>query len=129
MNKLGRLIVAPAVVVVAVLLMGAKCESTDGTPKGPLVEAKKACGNSPYVMIQDGGKTLTMNEMGERDADGAPRPLMSCVFDELDVPSRVLEHLNRTSSRDGQQSDRWGKYAAQWSFHPDRGVSITITRR
>lgn len=129
MNNLSRLIVAPAAVVAAVLLMGAKCESTDSTPKGPLVEAKKECGNLKYVEIGDGGRTLTMDEKGRDEDDGAPRLLMSCIFDQLHTPTRVLEHINRTSAMSGEQTDTWGRYRAGWTYHPSRGLKITITRK
>lgn len=129
MNILGRLIVAPAVVVGAVLLMGAKCEQADGGGSASLAGAKKACGNSKYVQISDGGRTLEMDGQGRKDADGAPQPLMACVFDELDTPQSVLNHINRTSAMSGDQTDAWGKYRAGWVYHPDRGLDITITRK
>ncbi len=42
------------------------------------------------------------------------------------MPERVRNHVASTRALDGIQEDDWNGYSAQWSYHPDDGLSITI---
>lgn len=49
-----------------------------------------------------------------------------CLLDALDVPERVRTHIGQTRALDGLQTDSWSDYSAQWTYHPDDGMTITI---
>jgi phosphatidylethanolamine-binding protein (PEBP) family uncharacterized protein/LysM repeat protein len=54
--------------------------------------------------------------------------VLTCVLANLDVPARVVSHIDQTRALDGLQEDSWGDYNAQWTYHPDSGLTITIWR-
>ena len=76
------------------------------------------------VVLSDKGKTLEL--------DGVYKYLVSdyqfaCVTSTLGMPSSVKSKLSMTRALDGIQSAKFGKISADWSYHPDDGLSITFT--
>jgi hypothetical protein len=42
------------------------------------------------------------------------------------MPERVQNHVSSTRALDGIQEDTWNDYSAQWTYHPDHGLNVTI---
>ena len=83
-----------------------------------------------YVEDED---TLAISGAWGRDSDYGMTPMnllsglvYDCVLESLEVPQRVVEHIQQTRALDGTQTDSWDDYQARWTFHPDSGVSLTI---
>ncbi len=76
------------------------------------------------AVLSDKGKTLEL--------DGVYKYLVSdsqfaCVMSTLGMPSSVKSKLSMTRALDGIQNAKFGKISADWSYHPDDGLSITFT--
>lgn len=98
-------------------------------PGDELEQAVKACNIAELdAFIGDGGKTLNMDGEGQEDTSGLPLTDQLCVLGKLQVTSAVLAHMNDTRALDGRQTDAWGDFKAAWTYHPDDGLDLTITR-
>jgi hypothetical protein len=80
--------------------------------------------NALGAELSDKGKTLEL--------DGVYKYLVSdaqfaCVTSVLAMPSSVKSKLSMTRALDGIQNAKFGKLSADWSYHPDDGLSITFT--
>lgn len=97
-------------------------------PRSALQIAAEACGIGSA--ISDGGHTLSMSRVA---AEEAPGPISydeyTCAMNKLAVPHSVLDHIGTTRALDGMQEDSWGDYKARWTYHPDNGISMTITEK
>lgn len=51
---------------------------------------------------------------------------MICVLGLSGVPDRVISQISSTRALDGMQTAEWDGFAAQWTFHPDAGMNLTI---
>jgi hypothetical protein len=93
----------------------------------PLEQAKQACAStSPYAVIGDSGNTLIIDTRGE-EQPGMTQAEMQCMLDELEVSDAVMSEIGRTRALDGKQAGDWDQFHASWSYHPNSGVSMTIT--
>lgn len=82
------------------------------------------------VTVEDDGATLLVDTRSQdEDPLGVTSLALDCVYDELEVPTRVTESIAQTRALDGRQSDAWGDFTAQWSYHPDSGASVIIARK
>lgn len=92
-------------------------------------EALEACDidkDSRYISVEDGGESLIMTSDGT-ESPGASILDIACVFDELEVPSSIINRFDTTRALDGTQTGTWNDYEATWNYHPDSGANITIT--
>jgi len=101
---------------------------SDGSPESyflsPLAHAKNECAAG---QLADDGTTLIVDTQGEDVGSGSISfAALSCVLAELDTPSYVLSQIDSTRALDGMQSATWESYTAQWTYHPDEGLDITI---
>jgi len=76
------------------------------------------------VVLSDKGKTLELNGVSKYLVSDAQ---FACVTSALGMPSSVKSKLRMTRALDGIQNAKFGKLSADWSFHPDDGLSITFT--
>lgn len=51
---------------------------------------------------------------------------MICVLGLAGTPDRVISQLSSTRALDGMQFAEWDEMAAQWNYHPDSGLNLTI---
>lgn len=78
--------------------------------------------------LEDDGKTLIIDSLGqEEDPLGLGAVVADCVYIDLETPKWVSESVGATRAMDGRQSAEWDNYKAQWSYHPDSGLSMIIT--
>jgi hypothetical protein len=50
-----------------------------------------------------------------------------CVSARLGLPDRIREQMGATRAIDGIQSEEFGDYRAQWTYHPDDGLRVTYS--
>jgi hypothetical protein len=51
---------------------------------------------------------------------------LACVLGMSGVPDRVISQISSTRALDGMQSAEWDEFGAQWTYHPDAGLNLTI---
>lgn len=96
---------------------------------------------SEGITVSDGGKTLSVDMMGESDWGGASIYDVECVLRQLEVPTYVTDAMYNTTAMSGLQ---YGQFEvtlggegtdfaetvfnvdARWSFHPDNGLDATF---
>jgi hypothetical protein len=78
------------------------------------------------AQLGDSGKTLVLNrvflssgQISEYDFD--------CVRNVLSMPLSVWSRIQHTRALDGTQIASWKGMTAQWSYHPDQGLNMTIS--
>lgn len=90
----------------------------------PLADAKNECAAG---QLADDDTTLIIDVQGEELGSGSISfDALYCVLAELDTPSYVISQIESTRALDGMQSANWETYTAQWTYHPDQGLDITI---
>lgn len=105
------------------------CSAGSGSPFesfafAPLADAKNECAAG---QLADDDTTLIIDVEGEDPGSGSLSfDALSCVLAELDTPSYVISQIEGTRALDGMQSADWETYTAQWTYHPDQGLDITI---
>lgn len=60
---------------------------------------------------------------------GVPYSLMDCVYNKLKMPSWVVARIGSTRAIDGEKTARWRGYKAFWTYHPESGLNMTVTKR
>ncbi|OJU39923.1 MAG: hypothetical protein BGN97_13950 [Microbacterium sp. 69-10] len=79
------------------------------------------------VSVEDDGKTLIVNTKPKDDDPlGVTSLALECVYEQLDVPTRITERIGATRSLDGRQEGDWKGFTASWSYHPDSGANLII---
>ena len=76
-------------------------------------------------MVTDEGQALVMNGHGE-DSGGLSILKEFCLIHYLDTPDYVIDQIEATTSLMGLREADWNGYHAEWSYHPDNGLDITI---
>src|SRR5690606_18094802 len=111
--------------VPALLIALAAC-GEDDEPRNPFAEAYNKCDVfASFIDLDE--KTLFFDTAGdgigsgEHELDDA-----LCMVRELDAPVHVMNHIGNTSSLQGMQSDSWGDFTAEWTYHPDQGLDIVF---
>jgi hypothetical protein len=90
--------------------------------------AVRACGaDTSYAVVDDGGKTLTLELQGNDDFAGLNISDLTCIMNSLDAPQSVLSHMDQTTSMDGRQTETWDGITVAFSYHPDRGMDSVLT--
>ncbi|MDS1270688.1 hypothetical protein RIF23_10295 [Lipingzhangella sp. LS1_29] len=141
-HRIGRrdLIAAGAgfVLGAVVVLAGVGLVSVITSGSGSFEAALEECGleQGDSVRVLDGGDGLnlqtarTVNIDGFRleNSDGVPVEDAECVLRALDVPDVVLSEIESTRALDGRMSAERDDVSATWSFHPDDGLDLALTR-
>jgi len=76
------------------------------------------------IKTLDHGASLQMHTPGARAA-GAPYAAVVCILTELQAPESLLTRMDSSPDMD-TPSARWGNFSASWSYHPDRGMTLTV---
>jgi hypothetical protein len=98
--------------------------------KNPFEQAQRRCDAAGEgTVIEDGGKTLLIDNTGQEDFAGVDLGGLTCLMEALQMPVAVKEHMISTRALDGRQQDSWGEFSASWSYHPDQGLDIIVTRK
>lgn len=93
-----------------------------------LQEAKTACAFDIYeVRLADGNDTLTIEGAGLASSE-ATFEVLYCIFEAVGMPDSTITRVETTRALDGFQDVTFGEFAASWTYHPDDGLNMTITR-
>jgi hypothetical protein len=58
---------------------------------------------------------------------GVDLSITLCVLDALEIPRTVESRIYNTTAIMGQQEAFWDDIVASWSYHPDRGLDLSLT--
>lgn len=96
-----------------------------------LAGAVTECGveNDSNAVLGDDGSTLVLDHRGGEDAHGLDISDVHCVLSELGIPDNVTHEMEKTRALDGRQDAEWDEITASWSYHPDTGLDVALTRR
>lgn len=86
--------------------------------------ASRTCGVTRNV--SDNGATITFDTKGEEEVTGDSYEDVDCVLTLLLVPTHVTSKINGTRALDGTLTATWDRFEAFWSYHPDKGMRLTI---
>ena len=78
-----------------------------------------------YATVSDDGTSMYMDGRGEEGL-GVNVSYQACVLRELEVPSTVLSRIDNTSALMGVQTASWKGIEASWTYHPNRGLDISL---
>jgi hypothetical protein len=94
----------------------------------PFETAYDACGGDYMsgITIAEDGKSMLLDMKGEEDLFGADYSNIACVLRELDVPEIVESQISITTSLMGVQTADWNGITANWTYHPDRGLDMSL---
>ena len=126
---------AVSVVIALLFAVPALTEEQSGhaadVSRSPFQDAVSTClsgtEDDDYASIGDSGHTLTLNGAGNigRGLDASAH---SCVLDSLHLPDSVRAKIGQTHALDGQQTATWDDIEASWTYHPDAGLDVVLTR-
>jgi len=80
--------------------------------------------NTLGAELTDKGKTLALDHVFKYFVSDAE---FACVTSKIGMPSSVRSKMSMTRALDGIQSAKFGKISADWSYHPDDGLTVTFT--
>jgi hypothetical protein len=78
------------------------------------------------ISIDDDGKGMFLDGVGEEDLLGASYSDINCVLDAVNTPSSVSLQMDNTNALMGIQTASWDGLTASWSYHPDRGFDVSL---
>lgn len=100
----------------------------------PMQDAVDACFNQPDDPIWNEGLSKLDDDSIEYDTRGEDEELggeysqVICLLDELEAPGRLQAEIENTRALDGRRDFDWDGWAASWSYHPDTGLNLVLTR-
>lgn len=96
----------------------------------PFPPAIAECGlkSESHADLSEDGRTLMLDHRGQDETRGLDLEALNCVLTELEVPANVQHEMEQTRALDGRQSTSWGGIDASWSYHPDSGLDVVLTR-
>jgi hypothetical protein len=123
-TKNGKAIagIGAGIVVIAVI-------ATLSAQGNALPAALTACdltSTSDGVSLDADNKTIFFDGTGEEDFDGINYSSVECVLKELKASASIFDRIGTTTSLQGVVEGSWGNYTADWTYHPDNGLDITV---
>ena len=98
-----------------------------GGQKQEFATAVSACKAAPHATVAADGSSLVMNTFGNNQP-GMSVVTLSCVLRELDAPESLMQRMETTRAIDGTREETWGSFRATWTYHPDQGLYVVISR-
>jgi hypothetical protein len=123
-GPIKKVLAVVGLVLIVVIVFGTAYNYLKDDPFG---EVSEKCGHSG-ISVADGGDTLVVDGKGGDDLIGADINDIVCVLDALKMPTSVRSEITATRALDGRQQGTWGDYRASWSYHPDTGLNLVVTR-
>lgn len=114
-----------SVLLLGIIVVGVSVALTPN----PLVEAVSSCSldGSDGIELADGDETLIVDTEGNEDFSGASYDDLACLLAALNVPERIINSMNSTSSLDGNVTDSFDNINMSWRYHPDSGVNLAVS--
>ncbi len=110
-------------IALGVIALGAAIAIIAALNRPGLGKIADTCG----VRSGDNGATLTINTKGAEETYGDTITDVACVAKETSMTDAVINQIEGTRALDGTQTATWDDYTATWRYHPDNGLTITIT--
>lgn len=102
--------------------------SEDAARRAVFQRAIDNCGERQGAELGDGGTSLYLDTKGEDFKDtGMSMRELACYMTALEVPDSVIHQMEHTRALDGTREAHWNGIAASWNYHPDDGMSMTLT--
>ena len=121
-------IAAGSAAAVAVLTV-ASLAMAGAFSQDPFTDVQSACDSAHTgTRIADGGDTFVIDGQGKEDVFGLDTAGVLCALDGLKMTTAVREHVSSTRALDGRQEDAWDGLKASWTYHPDNGLQMTVTK-
>ncbi|WP_347040957.1 hypothetical protein [Brachybacterium nesterenkovii] len=99
-----------------------------GTESGTsLVTVAQAC-SLPSGSLADSNTTLIIDTKGKEDHECVTIEKLSCVLAESGAPQAVVAQMNAIRALYGRQNATWKDLDASWSYSPDDGMQLIITK-
>ncbi len=89
--------------------------------------AVNTCQAFPYAQVSSDGTSMEMTTSGKKEPGMSVRTL-GCLLEELDAPTSLKQRMESTRAIDGTQEEKWGSYRATWTYHPDHGLHVVVSR-
>lgn len=86
-----------------------------------------ACQAAPFAQVSSDGSSMEMTTFGKKQPGMSMRTL-GCVLEKLDAPASLKQRMDTTRAIDGTREETWGSYRATWTYHPDQGLHVVISR-
>jgi hypothetical protein len=87
---------------------------------------------SAGIVLLDGGRTLKFSSAGTYSSiwnNASSIEDVFCALSILKAPGFVEAQIETTRALDGLQKASWGKISAFWTYHPSKGLNITINTK
>jgi hypothetical protein len=78
--------------------------------------------------VGDDGQTLTLNKISLSGPGSMSASDAACVLKELHISSAALNRMGQTNALAGVQSADWDGNHATWTYSPDDGLNLVISR-
>lgn len=115
-----------ALLVVAAVVGGLFiARSTAASGFGNAVDSCHARGL--HARLASDETSLTLEAFSD-SGDSLTTPIFQCVLRKLGAPAAVRERMYATRAIDGTLEETWGSYRATWTYHPDQGLQVVISR-
>jgi hypothetical protein len=91
--------------------------------------AIEACGlssNTEGISLDEDGKSVFFDGTGEEDFSGISYSDVRCVLEELNAPESIFDRIGTTTSLKGVVEGEWDNYSANWTYHPNDGLDLTL---
>lgn len=112
--------IATIVAIVALVALG-------GGETSQFATAVHDCEAAPFAQVSSDGSSMEMTTFGKKQPGMNPYTL-GCVLEKLDAPASLKQRMNTIRAIDGTQEQTWGSYRATWTYHPDQGLHVVISR-
>jgi hypothetical protein len=81
---------------------------------------------SKYITVEDGGTSIIVDGPPDDTNTNTFYPDLAALLSALDIPAYVVDQIDSTSSLQGLREASWYGIEAQWSYHPDNGLDLTL---
>lgn len=125
------------IIVGALLLAGCAAEAEEPSEHEEFLKyglgiefAADHCGEdypNDYTRLVDNGETLILDTPG--DGSLVEQDQTGCVLASIEIPERVEERINQTNSLMGMEHASTDAYDLEWSYHPDNGLYLSVTKK
>ena len=113
------------IIATIVSVVGLAALMADGSTN--FAAAVNTCQAFPYAQVSSDGTSMEMTTSGKKEPGMSVRTL-GCLLEELDAPTSLKQRMESTRGIDGTQEEKWGSYRATWTYHPDHGLHVVISR-
>ena len=77
-----------------------------------------------FEVDEDRWNSIYYDGSKEGDLGYVELPALECVFEQLEVPSSVIERIYNTNALMGSQDAKFGEIKAIWTYHPKNGLDM-----